>query len=398
MMIWKLIRKNINAWQIAGYSIASVVGLAIVACAIQFYRDASGMLGMDRASSHADYLVLSRPVSMLSSLGLGSSSSKGITPEEIADLEQQPWVESVGAFTAANFGVSASVKFQGKGMWTYMFLEAVPDEFIDVTPDDWQFDPEQPNQLLPVIIPKDYLNLYNFGFASSRGLPQLTEKVVSTIPFSLTVNGNGLSRTFQAHIAGFSERINTIAVPYSFMEWANEQFSSDGVPEPSRLIVKLSDKSDPKMERYLKRNALETSDSGLEQSKLAMILRLISGIVGGVGIAICALALFILSLSISLLLLKNKEKNSGLLLLGYSPAQVSACYYRLVGVINASVLLLAVAIMLVASSLWREPLSQMGMSTSSTTVSIVSTAAIMAAITAFNCVCIYRSIKRAFRN
>lgn len=398
MMIWKLIRKNINAWQIAGYSIASVVGLAIVACALQFYRDASDMLGMGKSTSHADFLVLSRPVSMLNSLGLGSSSSKGITAEEIADLEKQPWVESVGAFTAANFGVSASVKFQGKGMWTYMFLEAVPDEFIDVMPDDWQFDPDQPNQLLPIIIPKDYLNLYNFGFASSRGLPQLTEKVVSTIPFSLTVSGNGHSRTFQAHIAGFSERINTIAVPYSFMEWANERFSPDELPAPSRLIVKLSDKSDPKMERYLKRNALETSDNGLEQSKLALILRLISGIVGAVGIAICALALFILSLSISLLLLKNKEKNSGLMMLGYSPSQVSACYYKLVGAINVSVLVLAVAIMLVASSMWRAPLSQMGMSTSSPIAAIGCTAAIMAAITAFNCACIYRSIRRAFRN
>lgn len=397
-MIWKLIRKNINAWQIAGYALASVVGLAIVGCAMQFYRDASAMLGSGRTDSHADYLVLSRPVSMLGSLGLGSSADKGITPAEIADLEKQPWVESVGAFTAANFGVSASIQFHGKGMWTYMFLEAVPDEFIDVVPDDWHFDPSEPDQVVPVIIPKDYLNLYNFGFASSRGLPQLTEKVVSGIPFNLSVSGNGRSRTFQAHIAGFSERINTIAVPYSFMQWANEQFSPGEPPAPSRLIVKLSDKSDPKMERYLRLNAFETSDSGLEQGKLSYLLRLVSSIVGAVGIAICALALFILMLSISLLLLKNREKNAGLLLLGYSPSQVDACYFRLVGIINAAVLLLAVAIMLVASSMWREPLSQLGMATSSPLPAIGCTAAIMAAITACNFIRIHTSIKRAFRD
>lgn len=397
-MIWKLIRKNINALQIAGYALASLAGLAIVACALQFYRDASGMLGYGKAATGSGYLVLSRPVSMLGAFGLGSSSSKGITPQEIADLEKQPWVESVGEFTAANFGVSASIQFQGKGMWTYMFLESVPDEFIDVMPDDWTFDPEKPGQLVPIIIPKEYLNLYNFGFASSRGLPQLSEKVVSGIPFNLTVSGNGKSRTFQAHIAGFSERINTVAVPYSFMQWANAQYSAGELPPPSRLIVKLSEKSDPKMERYLKLNAFETSDSGLEHGKLAFFLRLISAIVGAVGIAICALALFILMLSISLLLLKNREKNAGLLFLGYAPSQVSACYFKLVGAINGTVLVLASAIMLAASSLWRAPLSQLGLDTASPLPTIAIAAAIMAAITACNFLYINKSIRRAFRD
>lgn len=396
-MIWKLIRKNINAWQIAGYAIACVAGLAIVGCAMQFYRDASSML-LPGVSSHSDYLVLSRPVSMLGSLGLGGSSSKGITEAEIADLEKQPWVESVGAFTAANFAVSSSIEFQGRGMRTYMFLEAVPDEFVDVEPTDLLFDPSEPGQMVPVVIPRDYLSLYNFGFASSRGLPQLTEKVVGGIPFNLTLSGNGRTRTFAAHIAGFSERINTIAVPYSFMQWANEQFSAGAEPLPSRLIVKLSDKADPKMERYLRLNALEASDSGLEQGKLAMAVRLVSGIVGGVGIAICALAMFILLLSASLLLLKNKEKNANLLLLGYSPSQVQACYFRLFGITNAAALILAVGVMLWASALWREPLALMDMETASPAAAICTLVAIMAVITAGTLAVVAKSIRRAFRS
>ena len=40
-MIWKLLRKNISIWQIAGYAAATFIGLSIVLIALQFYRDVS---------------------------------------------------------------------------------------------------------------------------------------------------------------------------------------------------------------------------------------------------------------------------------------------------------------------------------------------------------------------
>ena len=40
-MVWNLLRKNISAGQMAGYAVATLVGLAIVVGALQFYRDIS---------------------------------------------------------------------------------------------------------------------------------------------------------------------------------------------------------------------------------------------------------------------------------------------------------------------------------------------------------------------
>lgn len=56
---------------------------------------------------------------------------------------------------------------------TEMFFESVPDEYVDVNLDKWLFDKE--TRVIPIIIPRNYLNLYNFGFAQSRSLPKLSE-------------------------------------------------------------------------------------------------------------------------------------------------------------------------------------------------------------------------------
>ena len=40
-MMWKLLRRNISAWQIGGYALAILVGLVIVGVAVQLYCDLS---------------------------------------------------------------------------------------------------------------------------------------------------------------------------------------------------------------------------------------------------------------------------------------------------------------------------------------------------------------------
>ena len=42
-MVWRLLRCNISAGQLAGYAVATLVGLAIVSVALQFYRDVTSI-------------------------------------------------------------------------------------------------------------------------------------------------------------------------------------------------------------------------------------------------------------------------------------------------------------------------------------------------------------------
>lgn len=393
IMIWRLLRKNISIARAAGYALANIVGLTLVLCAVEFYQDLAPIVS-GRDSLGSDYIVISRPVSMLSVLGV-NGDGKGISPYDIDELMSQPWVEDVGEFTSADFGISASVNFGGHDMWTYLFLESVPDRFLDAIPDRWEFDPSDPQAEVPVVISREYLALYNFGFASSRGLPQLSEGMITQVPLRLYVSGNGISANFKARIVGFSDRLNTIAVPEAFMQWANATFGSGG-STPSRLIVKMSDPGNSHISEFLEAKGYEVANEGLHSGKVHYMLTLLTAVVAVVGIVICMLALFIIMLNISLLMQKNKEKNHGLLLLGYSPASIEACYAKAVVIINASVLAASVAVMLVLSHIWRDRLAQIGVYASSSIAAMGVGFAVMCAVTAVNYLSIRRAVRRCF--
>ena len=93
-VVWRLLRRNISAAQLAGYALANLVGLAIVLTAIQFYRDITAAWDADDSFISTDYLIISRKVSTAGSL-LGAAAD-GFSAADIADIKQQPWAKSVG--------------------------------------------------------------------------------------------------------------------------------------------------------------------------------------------------------------------------------------------------------------------------------------------------------------
>ena len=398
-MIWKLLRKNISVGQIADYALANLVGLAIVLTALKFYADASGLLR--GASDHqgregaGSYMVISKPVSMFDTFGFGNAAD-GISQDEVDDIKAQPWADGVGEFTSANFGIVGAVELQGRGLRSYIFLESVPDEYLDIVPEGWHFDESAGTGAeIPVIVSKDYLSLYNYGFAPSRGMPQLSESLVSQIPITLYLTGKGHADAFRARIVGFSSRLNTIAVPQDFMDWANGRYAASEQSRPSRLIVRVAEPGDPAIDKYLSKHGYEVAGERMDQGKAAFALRLVTGVVVGIGAVISVLALFILMLSVSLLLQKNREKNAGLILLGYSPAQVSMVYFRLVALINVAVLAIAICAMLLASDAWGGLLQKVGIDSASPLMPIVAGVAVIIVITAVNFIAIRRSVARS---
>lgn len=59
-IVWRLLRRNISAGQLAGYALANFVGLAIVLTAIQFYRDINNVWDADDSFISRDYLIISK--------------------------------------------------------------------------------------------------------------------------------------------------------------------------------------------------------------------------------------------------------------------------------------------------------------------------------------------------
>lgn len=340
-LIWKLLRENISKPQLIGFAVTSLIGMSIVLLAFQFYFDINPIFtGKDKILKE-DYLTITKKVGILGGL---SSKSNGFSQSEIDDLKNQPFVKHVGAFTPSQFSVFGGFNSQKLGIAfnTEMFFESVPDNFIDVTSDSWRFSPV--DNTVPIILPKNYLDLYNFGFAEASSMPKISEQLISLINLDISISGkNGVRQQMKGRIVGFSNRINSILVPETFMTWANQQFG--GTPsQPARLIIEVSNIADPNLSGYFKDKGFEISGDNTTASKMSFFLKVIIGIVVSVGILICVLSFFILILSIYLLLEKNMSKLRTLRLIGYTKSTVVRPYEWLAVGLNLIILLLSLAI------------------------------------------------------
>ena len=338
-LVWKLLRQHISVGQLTGFFLANLFGMMIVLLSIQFYQDVLPIFTQGDSFMKKEYIIATKKISTLGSL---TGKSNTFSPKDIEEMKEQPFTENVGVFTPSLFKVSAGLGMQKAGIHlsTEMFFESVPDEYVDVNLDKWLFDKE--TRVIPIIIPRNYLNLYNFGFAQSRSLPKLSEGLISMIQMDITLRGNGRVEQFKGQIAGFSNRLNTILVPQTFMDWANMSFAPGKVAHPSRLIVEVKNPTDTAISDYFQQKHYETEGDSLDAGKTTYFLRLITGIVMGVGLFISILSFYILMLSIFLLLQKNTVKLENLLLIGYTPKQIALPYNILAVSLNLLVLTLSV--------------------------------------------------------
>ena len=387
-LLWKLLRKNISGAQLAGFALANLVGLSIVLMAVQFYQDVRPVFDDEDSFIRKDYMVISRAITGAGAMMGGNCE---FSEEDISDIESQPWCRKVGRFVSSEFPIYATVGVGGgRGMGTELFFESIPTEFIDLNGAQWKFDPSHPE--VPVIISREYLALYNFGFASAQGLPRVSEGQVGMVPIDFIFNGNGLNEKLQGRIVGFSNRLNTVVVPEEFMAWANNRYGKGSTRQPQRLIIEVNSPGDVKIERYMKDHRYEVAGDKGNANKTSFFLTLVVSLVITVGVVISLLSFFVLMLSIYLLLQKNIRRLRDLLLLGYSPEQVSRPYVLMVVAINVVVLLAAIVVMLLARAYYMPMLRAMDIQGSGVWLSLLVGLVIMGAITLGNVLAIRRKI------
>ena len=355
-LLWKLLRQHISIGQLTGFFLANLFGMSIVLLSIQFYKDVIPVFTEGDSFMKKEYLIVTKKISAIGSF---AGKTNTFSEDELKSLQEQRFSKDVGAFTPSQFKVSAGfgMKEAGISLSTEMFFESVPNKFVDVSLDKWHFDKE--SRSIPIIIPRSYLNLYNFGFAQSRSLPKLSEGVMGLIQMDIVIKGNGRLEQYKGNIVGFSNRLNTILVPEDFMKWANSEFADENKPQPMRLIVEVDNPADDGIARYFQEKGYEAENDKLDAGKTTYFLRLITGIVMGVGLFISILSFYILMLSIFLLLQKNTVKLESLLLIGYSPAKVAIPYQVLTLGLNLIVLALSIGIVMYMRGMYTEVLTQL---------------------------------------
>lgn len=334
-LVWKLLRQHISMPQFVGFFFANLFGMLIVLFGFQFYRDVLPVFTAEDSFMKSDYIIISKKIGTAGTL---SGQDNTFSRSEIDELAARKFVDKVGKFTSTAYQVNASMGINGTQVLnSELFFESIPDNFVDVPLKDWHYIPNE--CVVPIILPRSYIAMYNFGFAQSHSLPKISDGLVGMIDLNIFISGNGHQDKFKGKIIGFSGRLNSILVPQDFMDWSNQRYATHSEYATHRLIIEVGNPADENIAKYMDSKNYDVEDSNLDAEKTTYFLKMMVSIVVVIGLIISILSFYILMLSIYLLVQKNASKLENLLLVGYSPGHVAFPYQLLTLILNASVLI-----------------------------------------------------------
>ena len=312
--------------QLLGAIVGSLLGFFLVVAAAQLFADFKTMVTSSEQAIGSQFLVVNKQVSVLNSFKLGKST---FTQNEVTQLKSLPSIKRVGEFTANQFEAVASMSMPGGPsdavMRTELFLESVGDDFLDVKPEDWKWN--DGDEMIPMIVPTDFINLYNFNFAPGRGLPQLSKATIQMAVFDIDIRGAKGAAHFQGRIAGFSNRITSVLVPKSFMDFANSHYGNiQSTPESYRIIVEAKQNELPSIQKHFESEGYETNQELLKNGKFGSLLQAILGIVAVLGILVMFVSVSAFLLYVQLAITRSKYETETLLRQGYPHSKIVSWY------------------------------------------------------------------------
>lgn len=319
-MLFTLLKKIIKTSAGRLRFVLAFVGLSIalllILAAIQLQANYNNLLnGKTNQDSTANFLVINKEVNN------STLNATSLSNEALADLQKQPFVEAVGNISPGRFKASIESLIKAFPFYTDIAFESVGDAFIDVNNKDWQWN--ENSNFIPMIIPNMFLDIYNFQFSVSQGYPQITPDALKMLSFKVNLyNAYGQVQSYTGRIVGFSDRISSVLVPQSFMDWANKKFGNQQSTQPSRVVIRTKDPGNPALVNYLKQKGLTTDADKTRFSKYRKIVEVVvnaSWLTGGI---MLLFALLVFTLFIQLTIASCKEEIQLLITLGAAPNQL----------------------------------------------------------------------------
>ena len=340
-LLKKIIRSGIGKLRFWMAIIGMGVAVLFILLAVQIHADFNQLLyGKSNQNETADFLVVNKKVTPENQ----SQKEKNVFNDaDLRNLKAQPFTQSIGKLSTTSFKVSVESYSDALPFYSDAYFESVPDEFIDVKSKEWKWTEGQ--QDIPVIIPSFFLDLYNTGMAmSQKNLPQLSLEAIMAIPIKVTVQGNFKRAEFVGHIVGQTDRLNSILIPQTFMDWANLEYGYRVSPLPTRIVIKVKDPSDPALVKYLDDKGWKTN---AEKTRFSRIRKIVNGVVavtGGIGLVLLLFGLLVFSLFIQLTIASCKTDIELLQTLGTSPKQLEGFLLRQFLPHNIIIIVLALAV------------------------------------------------------
>lgn len=367
-------------------SFGCFIGTTLLLLAIQIYQDA--IIYLENNEGPKNYFTINKKIEGGALLNL-AKKEESFDNQELDTIKQLSGVKRIGGFVRNKFPITLYIWPSGKigfgaAAKTDLFFESIPDEFLDFIPKEWEW--EENASIVPIMVPKFYLDLWNFGLAPSRvEYPALSTDAAKGMPIEIFI-GKNKETTLKGRFVAFSKRINSVLVPESFLNWANQKFAQpdsgdfyflwkdgtiDGPPrsrsdlfklqtlpdfksweisplgnpasrssifslpqkqdlddEPSRIILEISDTPSPALLEYIDRNEYELNREFPDQDLIKKALQGVFAGVIGIGVLLSLLSIATFATSFKLVVSQSSEHVKNLLLLGFSPGQISQIFYR----------------------------------------------------------------------
>ena len=319
-----------------------LLSFILVLTCIQLYSNANALLG--KKSSDSNYwITMSKTINPDN---IGRKELIGFNKTDIDELKSWKEVKSIYPVVSNDFKVSADggsfIPF-----YTDMYLEAVDNEAIDIK-DLSEFVVK--DNTIPIVISREYLNLYNYGFALNQGLPQITEEFAKKIEVNINITLKGKNLKYKGKLIGLSDRIHSVLVPKKFLDSINatQAYTQAHKDINTRILVKVNDASDQDLIAKMTKKGYESNQESLRSAKIKGKLFLVLRAIAFIGIFIFILCVFMIVNFIKMQFLEKQEEVSIKYSLGYSPKKMVSSISRFFSINVALVLLISLILLSIA--------------------------------------------------
>jgi len=305
-------RNKFSKW--VGY-IGLGIGVLLLLCSVQMYININLLIKEKNIKKTGfDFISVSKTIT---NENMGQDNR--FTQADINELQSQPFINDVAPLKSNAFKISAGAG-QLIPFSTDIFVESLNTDFIDTVPASFTWT--NVKDYVPIILSTDFLEMYNV-FAPSWGLPQVSEKSAESINLFLQCRGLLGDAAFKARIVAFSDRVNSILVPESFLDAQNKNLEGIDELNSSRVFIKTKDVNNPQLLNFLQQKNYNINKDKTRIGRTKQVLQSIMGGLTAFGILIVLLAMVLFSFYLQLMIARSKENLQLLLTLGYSPKWLS---------------------------------------------------------------------------
>ncbi|MCD0454569.1 hypothetical protein LPB85_03815 [Chryseobacterium sp. LC2016-27] len=294
------------------------IAFILVLSCLQLYENANRLFGSKSSDSNY-WLTFSKKITPDN---IGRKELLGFNENDISKIKTWSEVKAIYPFSANEFKASANggdfIPF-----YTDLYFEGLDLKAIDsdLTDEEFQVKGDE----IPIIISREYLNLYNYGFALNQGLPQISEDFAKKIEVNINITVNKQNKTYKGKMVGLSDRIHSVLIPKKFLDSLNMAEKPELATQPkiyNRVLVQVKDSGDEGLVSKMKENGYESNQESLRSAKIKSKLFLVLKIIAVLGVFIFALCLYIIVSFIKIQFLEKQEEVSIKNSLGYSPKKM----------------------------------------------------------------------------